>query len=261
MILLSMESTGRYPQYGDARWLARSNYTDILSVTHIATYPYVHISYLNLEFDQLMMKPWPTHAKIAGVAFFISNCNEHTGTKRLFLMDALERSGVAIYSFGTCRQTHRVDEEFPECALQSRNNPMADYVKICVLRRFRFTAAFENDVAPGYVSEKLLHALIAGSVPIYAGTRDVKHYLPSPHAAIIVESGDDARANAMVTQVKHLLNDDSSYNAKLAWKHLTRKQLPKSLLKYMHNSYGRLACVVCDDILKGSQTKRTAMHD
>jgi hypothetical protein len=36
-------------------------------------------------------------------------------------------------------------------------------------RAYNFTIAFENSQTPGYVTEKLLHAFIAGTIPIYWG--------------------------------------------------------------------------------------------
>ena len=44
--------------------------------------------------------------------------------------------------------------------------------KLAVLRDSLFTIAFENRITPGYVTEKLLHPLQAGSIPIYWGARE-----------------------------------------------------------------------------------------
>lgn len=41
------------------------------------------------------------------------------------------------------------------------------------LRRHRFCLAFENSSSPGYTTEKLLDALLAGCIPIYWGNPDV----------------------------------------------------------------------------------------
>jgi predicted O-methyltransferase YrrM len=46
--------------------------------------------------------------------------------------------------------------------------------KLDYLRQFRFTLACENTSAPGYVTEKLVEASLAGSVPIYWGAPDVE---------------------------------------------------------------------------------------
>ena len=45
--------------------------------------------------------------------------------------------------------------------------------KIDYRRQFRFTIAFENIALPGYTSEKLVDALLTGTVPIYWGNPDV----------------------------------------------------------------------------------------
>jgi hypothetical protein len=45
--------------------------------------------------------------------------------------------------------------------------PIVD--KMAFLREFRFTIAFENSSHPGYTTEKLLEALLAGCIPIYWG--------------------------------------------------------------------------------------------
>lgn len=39
------------------------------------------------------------------------------------------------------------------------------------MRRYKFTIAFENQSYPGYVTEKIADALMAGTVPIYWGAR------------------------------------------------------------------------------------------
>jgi hypothetical protein len=45
--------------------------------------------------------------------------------------------------------------------------------KLALQRESRFSIAFENTSSPGYVTEKIMHPLLAGSVPIYWGAPDV----------------------------------------------------------------------------------------
>ncbi len=47
------------------------------------------------------------------------------------------------------------------------------YTKLEFQSRCKFTIAFENSSSPGYTTEKLLHAFIAGTVPIYWGNPEV----------------------------------------------------------------------------------------
>ncbi len=46
--------------------------------------------------------------------------------------------------------------------------------KLNLMKMFRFNIAFENEISDGYVTEKLLHSLYAGSIPVYWGTEKVK---------------------------------------------------------------------------------------
>ncbi len=45
-----------------------------------------------------------------------------------------------------------------------------------VLKSYKFVIAFENSIAPGYITEKLALAYLSGAIPIYFGTRDVENY-------------------------------------------------------------------------------------
>lgn len=52
---------------------------------------------------------------------------------------------------------------------QSRYSPDWSNTKLDFLRSYRFTIAFENQSSPGYTTEKIFHAMQAGSIPIYWG--------------------------------------------------------------------------------------------
>jgi len=41
--------------------------------------------------------------------------------------------------------------------------------KLNFIKNYKFTIAFENNIAPGYTDEKLYHAMLAGTIPIYYG--------------------------------------------------------------------------------------------
>ena len=56
-----------------------------------------------------------------------------------------------------------------------------------LLSRYKFTIAFENTAYPGYVTEKVIDAIVAASVPVYLGAPDIARQLPA-------EAFIDARA-------------------------------------------------------------------
>jgi len=49
--------------------------------------------------------------------------------------------------------------------------------KIEVLRNYKYCFCIENVQMPGYVTEKIIDALVAGCVPIYVGAPDINTYL------------------------------------------------------------------------------------
>ena len=82
---------------------------------------------------------------------------------------------------------------------RSRNNhsPIGRSVadKLAFLRRFRFNLAFENEFFPGYLTEKIAHSFVAGSVPIYCGDPLVERTF-SP-AAFVHVRGEPGFASAI----------------------------------------------------------------
>ena len=46
------------------------------------------------------------------------------------------------------------------------------------LSKYKFAIAFENTIAPGYLTEKMLDCFYVGTVPIYLGAPDIDKYIP-----------------------------------------------------------------------------------
>jgi len=84
--------------------------------------------------------------------------------------------------------------------------------KIDFLRQYKFTIAFENTSYPGYTTEKLLHPLIANSIPIYWGnplaSRDF-----NPDA--FINCHDFNNFDEVIKRVIEIDNNDDLYQAYL----------------------------------------------
>lgn len=59
--------------------------------------------------------------------------------------------------------------------------------KIDTLSNYKFSLVIENVRMPGYVTEKLIHCLVAGTIPIYYGAPDVAAYIP-PECYVALDS-------------------------------------------------------------------------
>ncbi len=94
-----------------------------------------------------------------------------------------------------------------------RGHASAYASKLPFIRQYKFTIAFENESHPGYTTEKIIHALAAGSVPIYWG---------NPHIARIVNPGafinchDFSSLEDVVEKVIALDSDDDEYRKYLS---------------------------------------------
>lgn len=56
--------------------------------------------------------------------------------------------------------------------------PMSCKDKLLTLSFFRYTLVIENCVYPGYLTEKIFDAMLAGTVPVYLGAPDIKDFVP-----------------------------------------------------------------------------------
>lgn len=80
--------------------------------------------------------------------------------------------------------------------------------KYHLLSDFKFTIAFENSNARGYVGEKIFQPFLVGSVPIYWGAPDILDYF-SKDAFIWAEDFDNF--DDLIEYVKKVDNDDELY--------------------------------------------------
>ena len=81
--------------------------------------------------------------------------------------------------------------------------------KLDFLRGYKFTIAFENISLPGWTTEKLIHPLMANSIPIYWGNPNVSEYF-NPKA--FINCADyDWDLDAVMKRVIELDNDDDQY--------------------------------------------------
>ncbi len=79
-----------------------------------------------------------------------------------------------------------------------RNRELADDTgwgtKMRVISGYRYTLAFENSIAPDYVTEKFFQPLVAGSIPVYLGAPNVDEFSPGDNAYIDTSAFPDAGA-------------------------------------------------------------------
>ena len=240
-----LESCSLYPEYCSRTWLEEQGFTRVLTMQSVENYPTTPLSFLSWELTTSLHPPLNVEQKRKAIAVFVSNC-DNTNTKRFERLNFFMNSSAEVHSYGGCLHTHDVETEFPRCNSLERRDAFDDFQKLCVFQHYRFALVIENFESPGYISEKMFHALLAGTVPIYFGHVDNEKFLPSQDAAIFLH--DDVNADKHVEQINALMEDDAAYRRMLAWKNTDQTQLPSPFRSIHRYSIGNLACLVCDTV-------------
>lgn len=81
--------------------------------------------------------------------------------------------------------------------------------KLGFISNYKFTIAFENSNSIGYTTEKMLHPLMAHSIPIYWGNSDVDKYFN--RNAFVNATGYEDQLDEVINRIIQLDNDDTSY--------------------------------------------------
>lgn len=134
------------------------------------------------------------------VAYLYYRCRPH---RERFIAD-LRALRVQVEALGACNGSGEPKSSFSASRFaRDWHNEAID-----MYRPFRFVVAFENSEAPGYVTEKLVLALLAGAVPLYWGNSTAASDIFNPRAFV-----DCTRlADACAQRVKFLVENASAYN-------------------------------------------------
>lgn len=75
-------------------------------------------------------------------------------------------------------------------------------------KNYKFALVMENSVAPGYITEKIVIAFMAGSIPIYYGDRTTVEKWFNPKAFIFYDPNNPEEA---LKKIRRLHHDDKAY--------------------------------------------------
>ncbi|KAK5581071.1 hypothetical protein RB653_001099 [Dictyostelium firmibasis] len=140
------------------------------------------------------------------VNWFCTNCQSFSNRNE-YVQELMKY--IVIDSYGKCLN----------------NIPTSDYLKResgdpferkkNILSKYKFTIVFENSLCQDYVSEKVLDALVAGSVPIFMAHPSTIKYLPYRSFIFV---GDFNSAEELANFLKYLDRNQEEYNKYHAWR-------------------------------------------
>ncbi len=202
----SWESKVNYPSMADPRFMKHFDITMTYESGSDIWIPYLpHAGW----WQAAQAGAIPAKTESAPVVLFQSDRLDRSG--RNALVDELARH-IGVDAYGRHRANRKI--EGPDLGRQT---------KIETVGRYRFCLALENSIAPGYVTEKIFDALLAGAVPIYLGAANVGDFVP-PNSYI--DATSFASPAELAAYLHHLVETPQAYEAYFDWR---SKPLPESL--------------------------------
>lgn len=175
------------------------------------------------DFDRIRDFPLPTwEAKNASevplMSVWISNCGIDT-THRLSILQELASHGVTYASYGQCQRTHNLEEtlsSLPTSEWQDygKEGPGAELIAAATKHMFFYAA--ENSEYPYYITEKVFHGLVAGSVPVYIGDSDHLKQIAPPHS--VIYANDFESVEALAAHLMRVGRNPALYESYLQWR-------------------------------------------
>lgn len=100
--------------------------------------------------------------------------------------------------------------------------------------KYKFALAIENSNCDGYVTEKLVHAVSSGSIPIVAGRDNKPNYLKFMPKNSYINVYDFKTVEDLVSHLKKVASDKQEYEKYISFKrkhNYTREELQKMPLE------------------------------
>ncbi len=224
----SMESDVNYPVLADRDYMRRFDIT--ISYRRDST---IWCPYLPGEeaFDRALSAPVPAKTAAAPCAFFQSAKLDRCGRNR-YAADLMRH--MDIHSYGKFLNNREIGD-------QDRGSE----TKQSIISAYKFCLAFENSIAPDYVTEKFFDPFLAGTVPVYRGAANVADFAPGPSSYI--DAADFAGPRELAAYLAYLDGNDAAYGAHLAWRREGLSRSYRDLLSlFSGGTFPRLCEIVRD---------------
>ena len=98
-----------------------------------------------------------------------------------------------------------------DCYGKIHNNKLPDgeKYKMDIISNYKFNICFENSIYPGYFTEKLLHAKIAGCIPIYYSDKSYSEDFNKKCCINLIDLNDQSE---LIEYIKEVDSDINLYN-------------------------------------------------
>jgi Glycosyltransferase family 10 (fucosyltransferase) C-term len=135
--------------------------------------------------------------------YFVSNCVDF----REVAVDEISTSIKRVDQWGRCagKNGTLLNQIFGTPQYTSHSAEWQDNIPL--YRQYRFCLVMENSIAPGYITEKILNAFLAGCIPIYYGPDDVFEVF-NRNAFVFYNVSNPSPA---LDRIRHLEENETAY--------------------------------------------------
>lgn len=171
-------------------------------LAHITLFHVAHATLMHAYSANDFMKPRTNTAIDNFLVYIASNCVKFREKAfDSFVKLAQQNQFHLPHALGRCHGKHKELQFFKS----DRSKRMQNVEK---MKAYKFALVMENDNVDGYVSEKIADAFMAGTIPIYYGTRDIFNIF-NKNAFVYY---DVNQAQFAIDKVKYLAKNQSAYD-------------------------------------------------
>ncbi len=95
-----------------------------------------------------------------------------------------------------------------------------------IFKDYKFVICFENSYEKGYITEKILNVMLAGSIPIYKGASDINKYF---NTKSFINYDDYGSFDKMIQRVIEIDKNEDEYQKILKEPYFKNNKIPKIL--------------------------------
>ena len=158
-----------------------------------------------------------------------------SSVRRYYLRFKKQKFCAAIISNNKTYSKFRLDfidmlNKYKKVDMGGRHNNNVGNItnKISFLRKYKFSIAMENTEADGYLSEKILHSFLSGTIPIYYGDYLLDEFI-NPKTYILIRGEKDI--NNKIEYIKKIDNDDNLFKRILKENVFTSEKFYEKIFK------------------------------
>jgi len=101
-----------------------------------------------------------------------------------------------------------------------------------LISSYKFSLCYENSVTPGYHTEKLLHGMVAGNIPIYYGDKTVEQDFNPKRFINAVDMSDEE----LLERIIEIDESDKLYNEMLSQPIFDKEVSLDSVRKFLYEA-------------------------